>query len=134
MSHYIDGFTFPISRNRIDEYKAVAEKVAEIYKEHGAIEYLEFVGNDLNREVTRSFLDALGASTDETIVFGWVTFDSREVRDSVNAKVESDPRMAELVAPLMDPTSMIFDATRMAYGGFQSLVGAANDADGANEQ
>lgn len=121
MAHYIDGFVFPISRRRLDEYSRVAVAVADIYKEHGALDYLEFVGDDLFRDGTRQFPELMSAANDETIVFGWVVFDSRQARDLVNEKVESDPRMADLVAPLMEPSSLIFDATRMAYGGFQSL-------------
>ena len=122
MSNYIDGFVFPIPRDRINEYKRVAEAVAKIYKEHGAIDYLEYVGDDMNREGTRSFHDVVGSTEHEAIVFGWITFESRESRDLVNEKVENDPRMAELITPLIDPTNPIFDASRMAYGGFKSLV------------
>lgn len=119
---YIDGFVFPISRSRLVEYSQVAEAVAEIYKEHGALDYVEYVGDDMSREGTRPFLDLVSATGDEIVVFGWIVFDSRETRDLVNQKVESDPRMAELVAPLMDPSTPIFDATRMAYGGFRALI------------
>lgn len=124
MAHYIDGFVFPISRDRVNEYMQVAEAVAAIYKEHGALEYLEFIGDDMSREGTRPFPDLVSAAKGETIVFGWVVFDSRETRDLVNKKVESDPRMAELVAPLTDPSAPIFDAKRMAYGGFRPLTGS----------
>lgn len=124
MARYIDGFIFPIARDRINEYKRVAEAVAEVYKEHGALEYLEYVGDDMFREGTRPFPDLVSAAPDETIVFGWVVFDSRETRDRVNKEVESDPRMADLVAPLMDPAALIFDARRMAYGGFRTLLGS----------
>ena len=122
MDQYIDGFVFPVSRDHLSEYKLVAEAVAKIYVEHGAIDYLEFVGDDMIRECTRGFPDLLNAAEGETIVFGWVVFESREARDLVNKKVEADPRMADLVAPIMDPTNQIFDAERMAYGGFQPLV------------
>jgi uncharacterized protein YbaA (DUF1428 family) len=127
MPHYIDGFVFPIQRSRIDEYQTAAEAVAEIYKEHGALDYLEFVGDDMKRDGTRSFVDLLTATENEAIIFGWVVFESREARDLVNKKVETDPRMAELVAPLMDPDSLVFDATRMAYGGFRPLVANAKN-------
>ena len=126
MANYIDGFVLPIPRDRLNEYKHVAESVAEIWKEHGALDYLEYVGDDMNLEGTRSFNDLAAATKDETIVFGWVVFDSREARDLVNEKVEADPRMAELIEPLSDPANPIFDAKRMAYGGFQSLVRSPN--------
>ena len=122
MAQYIDGFVFPISRDRIDEYKLVAESVANIYREHGALEYVEFVGDDMHRTGTRPFPEMVATTDDETVVFGWIVFDSRETRDSVNQKVESDPRMPDLIAPLMEQPNPIFSAERMAYGGFKPLV------------
>jgi len=118
MAQYVDGFVLPISRDRIKEYKVLVESVAKIWKEHGAIEYREFVGDDLNLAGTRSFTDLVTATEDEVIVFGWVVFESREARDLANKKVADDPRMAELVAS----SNSGFDATRMAYGGFLPLI------------
>ena len=126
MAQYIDGFVLPVPRDRVNEYKRVAEAVAEIWKEHGALEYLEYVGDDLNREGTRSFTDFVTATEDEAIVFGWVVFDSREARDLANEKVAADPRMVDLINPLIDPSNPVFDANRMAYGGFQLLVRSSN--------
>src|SRR5262245_57697043 len=117
MAHYIDGFVLPIPRDRLNEYKRVVEAVAGIWKEHGALDYLEYVGDDLTLEGTRSFTDLAAATEDETIVFGWVVFDSREARDLANEKVAADPRMADLIDPLIDPSNPVFDAKRMAYGG-----------------
>jgi uncharacterized protein YbaA (DUF1428 family) len=114
MTRYIDGFVLPVPRDRLGEYKRVVEAVADIWKEHGAREYREYVGDDLNLQGTRSFTDLVAATEDETIVFGWVEFDSREVRDLANEKVAADPRMAELIAPLIDPSNPFFDAERMA--------------------
>ena len=122
MAHYIDGFVLPVPRDRLNEYKRVVEAVAEIWKEHGALDYWEYVGDDLNLQGTRSFTDLVAATEDETIVFGWVVFDSREARDLANEKVAADPRMADLIDPLIDPSNLVFDAKRMAFGGFQSLV------------
>ena len=126
MAHYIDGFVLPVPRDRLNEYQRVVEAVADIWKEHGALDYWEYVGDDLNREGTRSFTDLVAATEDETIVFGWVVFDSREARDLANEKVAADPRMADLIDPLIDPSNPVFDAKRMAYGGFQSLVRSSN--------
>ena len=122
MSNYIDGFVFPIPKNHLHEYKSVAETVAEIWKEHGALAYFEYVGEDLKLEGTRSFPDFLDAKKDEAIVFGWVVFESRETRDLANERVATDPRMTDLIAPLTNPSRIIFDANRMVYGGFQSLI------------
>jgi uncharacterized protein YbaA (DUF1428 family) len=118
MTQYIDGFVFPISRDRLDEYRRLAKAVAEIWKEHGALEYREYVGDDMMLEGTQSFTDLAAASEDEVIVFGWVEFESREARDLANEKVAADPRVADL----MSSSDSGFDAKRMAYGGFHSLV------------
>ena len=122
MTNYIDGFVLPIPRNYLADYKRVAETVATIWKEHGALAYFEYVGEDLKLEGTRSFTELADAKEDEVVVFGWVLFDSRETRDLANERVAADPRMTGLIAPLTDPSRMVFDAKRMVYGGFQPLV------------
>jgi uncharacterized protein YbaA (DUF1428 family) len=122
MTNYIDGFVLPVPLIHLKEYRSVAEKVAEIWKEYGALAYFEYVGEDLTLEGTRSFIKTVDAKEDEAIVFGWVVFPSKETRDLANKQVPTDPRMTELVAPLTDPDRLIFDATRMVYGGFQPLV------------
>jgi uncharacterized protein YbaA (DUF1428 family) len=126
MTHYIDGFVLPLPRNQLDVYKDAVEKIAEIWKEHGALDYSEFVIDDTGLEGTRSFSDFAGASKDETIVFGWVVFESRGARDVTNERVAADPRMTELIGPLTHASRPIFDAERMVYGGFQSLVQLSN--------
>ena len=118
MGQYIDGFVHPIPRDRLEEYKQLVEAIAEIWKEHGAIEYAEFVGDDLKLEGTRSFTDLVATSADDAIMFGWVIFESREARDLANQKVAADPRMPEL----MNASNTGFNANRMAYGGFQRFV------------
>jgi len=118
MAPYVDGFAFPVPRDRLSEYKRVAEAAAAIWKEHGALDYREYVGHDLTLEGTRSFTDLLASTKDETIVFGWVAFDSPEARALANKKVAADPRMADLIRS----SNSGFDARRMVYGGFESLV------------
>ncbi len=118
MSNYIDGFVFPIPRARLDDYQRLAKAAARIWKEHGALDYREYVGDDLTLQGTRSFTDLVAATEDEAIVFGWVVFDSREARDLANEKVAADPRMAELI----ESSNSGFNAKRMAYGGFESFV------------
>lgn len=122
MENYIDGFVLPIPRNHLDAYKKAAEKVAEIWKEHGALDYKEFVGEDLSLAGTRAFPELVGAKENEAIIFGWVVFESRQRRDLANKLVATDPRMTDLIEPLTDPSRLVFDAERMVYGGFQSLV------------
>ena len=96
--------------------RSLFEAAADIWKEHGALEYREYVGDDMTRDGTRSFTDL--ATDGEVIVFGWVEFESREARDLANEKVAADPRMESLLRS----SNVVFDAERMAYGGFQSLV------------
>lgn len=119
MAHYVDGFVLAVPRNRLDDYRRLVEAVAEIWKEHGALDYREYLGDDLKLEGTRSFTDVVAATDREVIVFGWVAFESRDARDLANKKVAGDPRMAELV----NSSSSGFDAERMAYGGFELFVG-----------
>ena len=118
MAQYIDGFVLHIARDRLADYKHLVKAVAKIWKEHGALDYREYMGDDLKLEGTRSFTDVVAATEDETIVFGYVVFESREARDLANEKVANDPRVAELV----ESSNSGFDAKRMFYGGFQSLV------------
>ena len=127
MANYIDGFVLPLPRKHLEEYSHVAERVAAIWQEHGALAYYEYVGDDLNLEGTGSFPDLLDSREDEVIVFGWVVFSTREARDHANKKVASDPRMTDLVAPLTDASRMIFDAERMAYGGFRPLIDSSRE-------
>ncbi|MEX0709454.1 MAG: DUF1428 domain-containing protein [Woeseia sp.] len=118
MANYIDGFVLPVPHDRLDDYKRLVQAVAEIWKEHGALDYREYAGDDLSLEGTRSFTDLFAATEGETIVFGWVEFESREARDLANEKVAADPRMVDLI----NSSQSGFDAERMAYGGFQSFV------------
>lgn len=122
LAQYIDGFVFPVPKIHLDEYKNVAKKVAGIWKEYGALAYYEYVGEDLNLEGTRSFIEAVDVKDDEVIVFGWVVFPSKEIRDLANKQVPNDSRMSDLVAPLTQSAKLIFDPSRMVYGGFKPLV------------
>ena len=122
MENYIDGFVLPVPQIHLNEYKSVSEKVAEIWKEYGALAYFEYVGQDLKLEGTRSFIELVDLKEDEVIVFGWVIFPSKEIRDRANKQVPADSRMTDLVTPLTDPKRLIFDAERMVYGGFHPLV------------
>ncbi|MDX1498458.1 MAG: DUF1428 domain-containing protein [Woeseiaceae bacterium] len=121
MTHYIDGFVLPVPRDRLDGYRRLVESVAAIWKEHGALDYREYVGDDLVLEGTRSFTDLVAATEGEAIVFGWVVFESRSARDLANEKVAADPRMADMISA----EESGFDARRMAYGGFRSFVGSS---------
>ena len=116
MGDYIDGFVVPIPRNRLDDYKKMVREIAKVWRQHGALDYREFVSEAPQLEGTRSFDDAAGARADEVVIFGWVAFESRAARDLANEKVAQDPRMADLVN-----VNSGFDAQRMVYGGFRPL-------------
>ena len=126
-TNFIDGFVLPIPRSQLNEYKRVAKEVAKIWKEHGALAYFEYVNEDITLEGTRSFPEFIDAAEDEAVIFGWVVFASRVMRDRANALVAADPRMTDLVTPLTNPSRMIFDASRMVYSGFKPLVELNND-------
>ena len=118
MPEYVDGFLIPVKKSRLAEYRRVARKAGKIWKEYGALEYFECLGDDLEIENMVSFRKTAGASDDETVIFAWIVFESREERDRINAAVMEDPRIKEAIAPC-DKT---FDYKRMAYGGFKTLV------------
>lgn len=118
MSQCIDGFVLPIPRNNLNEYRRLVEAVAAIWKEHGALDYREYVCEDLVLDSIRTFADLADADEDDVIVFGWVEFESREARDRANDKVAADPRLPDLI----NSTDSGFDAERMAYGCFRTLV------------
>jgi len=118
MGKYVDGFLLPIAKDNVDKYKEIAQKAGEIWKEHGALEYFECAGDDLEIEKMVSFKKSADASEDETVIFAWIVFESKEERDKINAAVMEDSRLKEM----MDPQSSPFDYKRMAYGGFTTLV------------
>ena len=122
MADYIDAFVLPIPRRNLDEYRRLVEATADIWREHGALDYREYIGEDLGSEEMRSFTELSGAAEDEVVVFGWVVFESREARDRANAKVLADPRMTDLI----ESYGRGFEAKRMAYGGFQKFVVSYN--------
>jgi uncharacterized protein YbaA (DUF1428 family) len=118
MGKYVDGFVLPIAKENVEKYKEMAQRASEIWKEHGALDYYECVGDDLDNGEMLSFKKIAGASDDETVIFAWIAYESREQRDKVNEAVMSDPRLKED----MEESKNIFDFKRMAYGGFKTLV------------
>jgi uncharacterized protein YbaA (DUF1428 family) len=118
MERYVDGFVIPLPENRVDQYKNIAEKAGAIWKEHGALEYWECIADDLNTKDMVSFRKAADAGENETVVFAWIVFESREHRDKVNAAVMADPRLKDMMQDGSEP----FDCKRMVYGGFSKLV------------
>lgn len=122
MGGYVDGFVLPVPKKKLQEYRKMAEQGARIWKKHGALEYFECVGDDLNAKwASIKFPKTVRAKNTETVVFSWILFKSRAHRDSVNAKVMKDPFMND---PKNKDKPMPFDMKRMAYGGFKVLVKA----------
>ncbi|MET0263089.1 MAG: DUF1428 domain-containing protein [Rariglobus sp.] len=120
MARYVDGFVIPIPKKKVAAYFRTAAKAAKIWKEHGALEYVECVGDDLNIEMVMPFPKGIKAKAGETVVFSYITYKSRAHRDKVNAKVMEDPRLHKMCTPENTP----FDCKRMLYGGFKAVVSA----------
>lgn len=114
---YVDGYVLPIPKKKLAAYRRLAQKAGKIWREHGALEYRECVGDDMKVKNMLGFPKLAGAKRDETVVFAWIVFKSRKHRDTVNAKVMKDPRLTN-----MNMQDMPFDCKRMAYGGFKTIV------------
>jgi len=119
MSRYIDGYILPLPKKNIEAYRKQASTAGKVWKEHGALEYIECIAEDVKPGKVTSFPQAVKLEADETVVFGWVVFESRAERDRINALVMKDPRLAG-----MNPKTMPFDAMRMFWGGFDLFVEA----------
>jgi uncharacterized protein YbaA (DUF1428 family) len=120
MPRYVDGFVLPVPKKNLAAYRRMAAKGAKIWREHGALEFRECVGEDLDVPFGVPFTRSVELKKGETVVFSWILFKSRAHRDRVNAKVMKDPRLAKM----MDPANSPFDPARMVYGGFEVLVEA----------
>jgi len=114
------GYVLPVPRKNLQAYRHMAQKAGKIWQEHGALEYRECAGDDLNVKWGVSFPRRMKLKRGETVVFSWIVFQSRTRRDRVNAKVMKDPRLAKM----MEAKAMPFDVKRMVYGGFKVLVDA----------
>lgn len=118
MSQYIDGFVLTIAKEKLAAYKKLAAKAAKIFKEHGALEYRECVGDDMNIEGMLPFPKLTKAKAEEVVIFAYVVYASKKTRDVANEKIMNDPRMATMC----EASGGLFDPKRMAYGGFKTLV------------
>lgn len=115
---YVDGFVIPMAKDKIDEYRRLAEAAAKVWMDHGALSYRECIGDDLGVKMGIPFTTIAGAQDNETIVFAWITYRSREDRDRINDLVMKDPRLKDM------GDAMPFDCNRMTYGGFKTIVAA----------
>jgi uncharacterized protein YbaA (DUF1428 family) len=115
---YVDGFVLAVPKARIEDYRKMATTGAEVWMDHGALSYVECIADDVPYGELTSFPRAVQAKEDEVVIFAWITYPSRAVRDEVNARVMADPRLAP------DKWEMPFDGKRMIFGGFESFVSA----------
>jgi uncharacterized protein YbaA (DUF1428 family) len=113
---YVDGFVAPVPTANREKYRAHAEQVAKLFKENGALKVVECWGDDVPDGQVTSFPMAVKRKDDETVVFSWILWPSRQARDEGMKKVMEDPRMKPDVNPAP------FDGKRMIYGGFQTIV------------
>jgi len=117
---YVDGFVLPVPKKNLQAYRRISQKAGKVWREHGALDYKECAGDDLDVKFGIPFPRIVKLKPGETVVFSWIVFKSRGHRDRVNAKVMKDPRIKDMC----DPKNMPFDAKRMCYGGFEILVDA----------
>ncbi|MCC5809660.1 MAG: DUF1428 domain-containing protein [Ectothiorhodospiraceae bacterium] len=117
MSRYVDGFVLPVPKANLEAYCRMAQQAGEVWKEYGALEYVECVADDVKPGKLTSFPQSVQLKEDEVVVFSWITYESREQRDKINEQVMKDPRIAHI-----DPGSMPFDGMRMFWGGFTTFV------------
>jgi uncharacterized protein YbaA (DUF1428 family) len=117
---YVDGFIVAVPKKNLEAYRRMAKKAGKVWREYGALEYREWIAEYVKVGKLTSFPRSVKLKPGETVVFSWITYKSRAQRDRVNAKVMADKRLADM----MDIKSLPFDAKRMIYGGFESLVEA----------
>jgi uncharacterized protein YbaA (DUF1428 family) len=115
---YVDGFVLTVPKKKLGAYKRLARIAARVWRDHGALDYKECVGDDLQVKFGLPFSKLAKVKPGETVVFSWIAYKSRAHRDRVNAKVMKDKRLAGAC----DPKDMPFDLKRMAYGGFKVIV------------
>ena len=116
MARYVDGFVLPIPKKNIAAYRRMARKAGKVWRDHGALAYVECIGDDVKPGKWTSFPQSVKLKPGEVVWFSWIVYKSRSHRDRVNARVMKDKRIA------MDPSKMPFDGKRMIYGGFKAKV------------
>lgn len=117
---YVDGFILPVPKKNLDLYRSIARKAGKVWREHGALQYVEAAGDDLGPKFGISFTRTIKLKPGETVVISFIVFKSSADRDRVNARVMKDPRLKKM----MEKGPMPFDVKRIAYGGFKFLVDA----------
>ena len=117
---YVDGFVLPVPVKNLRAYRRMAQLAGKVWREHGALDYREFVADDVKVGKWTSFPRSVKQKKNETVIFSYIVYKSRAARDKCIAKVMKDKRLAAM----MDPKKMPFDAKRMIYGGFKVGVDA----------
>ena len=115
---YVDGFVLPIPKKNINLYKKWARIAGKVWLDHGAIDYIECMADDVKKGTVTSFPQSVKLKKGEVVFFSWITYKSRADRDRIMKKVMKDPRLA----PYMNPDDMPFDGMRMFWGGFKPVV------------
>ena len=119
MARYVDGFVVPVPKRKVDAYKKLARRAGKVWLEYGALEYVECIADDVKWGKRTSFPRSVKMKRPaETVFFSYIVYKSRRDRDRINKKVMSDKR----ITGSMDAKSMPFDARRMIYGGFRTIV------------
>ncbi len=118
MPRYVDGFVVPVPKKQLNAYRRMAAKAGKVWREHGALDFVECVADDVKPGKVTSFPQSVKLKAGEVVVFSWIVYKSRAHRDNVNKKVMADPRLKAM----MEPKNMPFDGKRMIYGGFSVLV------------
>ena len=114
---YVEGFVIAVPKDRLEDYKAMARVCEPIWREFGARDYVECIGDDTPYGEVTSFPRAVQAKDDEVVIFSWIVYDSPEARKEVTKKAIEDPRLKQFTK------SMPFDGKRMIFGGFQPFLG-----------
>ena len=117
---YVDGFIVPVPKKNLAAYKKIATRAAKVWKDHGALEVVEAVADDVKKGKWTSFPRSVKLKGNETVIFSYVVYKSRKDRDRVMGKVMKDKRLADM----MTPGAMPFDGKRMIFGGFKPIVTA----------
>ncbi len=117
MPRYVDGFVLPVPKKNLAAYKRLARLAGKVWREHGALQYIECVADDVKPGKYTSFPQSVKLKNDEVVIFAWIVYESRRHRDQVNKKVMQDPRLQG-----MDPKNAPFDGKRLIFGGFKIAV------------
>ncbi|WP_413289701.1 DUF1428 domain-containing protein [Bdellovibrio sp. HCB337] len=126
MAHYVDGFVVPVPKKNVEAYRKVAKIAGKVWKDHGALEYIECIADDVKKGKWTSFPQSVKLKPNEIVFFSWIVYKSRAQRDKILKKVMKDPRITELGDAMMP-----FDGKRMIYGGFKPVVEVAKKSSSA---